>query len=311
MDELIKNLGLLINATLVATPPLLYAALGSCLSERSGVVNIGIEGMMTVGAFVGATVGYFTQNAILAFLCGGLAGALIAVIHAIACVSGNADQTITGTAINFLAPGLALFVSRIIFDDSTDTAPITGAGRLHKLFDGVFPAGSFWNNVLNVHIACYLCFLLVLVMWFLFYKTRFGLRLRAVGEHPQACDTLGINVSKVRYICVILSGFLAGLGGSYVTLATVNQFRPSVIVGQGFIAISAVIFGKFTPHGAMLACLLFGFSSGVKVLTSAGNVVSPNLISMIPYLATILALVLFVGKARVPAASGKPYVKSK
>ena len=267
--------------------------------------------LMTVGAFVGATVGYFTQNAILAFLCGGLAGALIAVIHAIACVSGNADQTITGTAINFLAPGLALFVSRIIFDDSTDTAPITGAGRLHKLFDGVFPAGSFWNNVLNVHIACYLCFLLVLVMWFLFYKTRFGLRLRAVGEHPQACDTLGINVSKVRYICVILSGFLAGLGGSYVTLATVNQFRPSVIVGQGFIAISAVIFGKFTPHGAMLACLLFGFSSGVKVLTSAGNVVSPNLISMIPYLATILALVLFVGKARVPAASGKPYVKSK
>lgn len=311
MDVLIKNLGLLINATLVAMPPLLYAALGSCFSERSGVVNIGIEGMMTVGAFVGATLGYFTENPWLSFLCGGLAGAVVALIHAIVCVSFHADQTISGTAINFLAPGLALFVSRIIFDGSTDTTPIPDAGRLPKLFEGVFPAGSFWNNVLCNHVACYLCFVCVLVVWFVFYKTKFGLRLRAVGEHPQACDTLGINVTRIRYICVILSGFLSGLGGAYVTLATVNQFRPIVIVGQGFMAIAAVIFGKFTPQGAMLACMLFALCSGVKVIVSSSNLVSPNLISLIPYVVTILALVFFVGKARVPAANGKPYVKSK
>lgn len=311
MDELIKNLGLLINATLVATPPLLYAALGSCISERSGVVNIGIEGMMTVGAFVGAALGYFLESPWIAFLCGGLAGALVALIHAIVCVSYNADQTISGTAINFLAPGLALFISRIIFDGATDTKPISDAGRLPRLFEGVFPAGSFWNNVLCTHVACYICFACVILVWFVFYKTRFGLRLRAVGEHPKACDTLGINVTKIRYISVILSGFFAGLGGAYVTLATVNQFRPIVIVGQGFMAIAAVIFGKFTPHGAMFACLMFGLCSGIKVLASAGNVVSPNLISMIPYIVTILALVFFVGKARVPAANGKPYIKSK
>ena len=159
--------------------------------------------------------------------------------------------------------------------------------------------------------AGYICFICVAVVWFLFYKTKFGLRLRAVGEHPQACDTLGINVTKTRYIAVILSGFFSGLGGAYITMATTNQFKPAVIVGQGFMAISAVIFGKFTPHGAMLACMLFGLCSGVKVLAGTSNIISPNLISMIPYIVTILALVLFVGKARVPAANGKPYIKSK
>ena len=284
MNEFIKDLGLLINAMLIATPPLLYAALGSCISERSGVVNIGIEGMMTVGAFTGAALCYFVPGAPwLAFVLAGVAGALVAVIHAFACITCNADQTISGTAINFLAPGIAIFICRVLFADSTDTPAITDdASRLPKLLDGVFPAGSFWNNVLNIHVAGYICFICVAVVWFLFYKTKFGLRLRAVGEHPQACDTLGINVTKTRYIAVILSGFFSGLGGAYITMATTNQFKPAVIVGQGFMAISAVIFGKFTPHGAMF-----------------------------PYIVTILALVLFVGKARVPAANGKPYIKSK
>ena len=137
------------------------------------------------------------------------------------------------------------------------------------------------------------------------------MRLRAVGEAPEACDTLGINVYRIRYICVILSGLLAGLGGAYVTLATVSQFRPIVIVGQGFMAIAAVIFGKFKPQGALWACLLFGFCNGIKVVASTTNTVSPNLISMIPYIVTILALVLFVGTARGPAANGKPFQKSK
>ena len=311
MDTIIRDLGLLINATLIATPPLLYAALGSCFSERSGVVNIGIEGMMSIGAFVGAVVALATGRPWFSFFCGGLAGAAFGLIHAIACVTYGADQTISGTAINFLAPGLAVFLCKAMFDNASDTPPLDTASKLPKLFDGVFPAGSFMANVFSTYAAAYLSFVVVAIVWFVFYKTRFGLRLRAVGEHPKACDTLGINVFRIRYICVILSGFLAGLGGAYVTLATVNQFRPVVIVGQGFIAIAAIIFGKFTPQGAMKACLLFGLCSGVKVLASAGNKVSPNLISMIPYVVTIIVLVLFVGHGRVPAANGKPYVKSK
>jgi simple sugar transport system permease protein len=311
MDALISNLGLLINATLIATPPLLYAALGSCFSERSGVVNIGIEGMMTMGAFVGVVVAYFTGHPWFAFFCGGLAGALFGLIHAIACISFQADQTISGTAINFLAPGLAVFICKAMFDGSSDSPSIDVASKLPKLFSGVFPVGSFWNNVLNAYSAAYLSFVVALIVWFVFYKTRFGMRLRACGEHPKACETLGINVFRTRYICVVLSGFLSGLGGAYVTLATVSQFRPSIIVGQGFIAIAAVIFGKFTPQGAMLACLLFGLCNGLKTIASSTNLVSPNLISMIPYVVTVLTLVLFVGRARVPAANGKPYAKAR
>lgn len=311
MGELLKNVGLLINATLIATPPLLFAALGSCFSERSGVVNIGIEGMMTIGAFIGATVAVFTGNGWIAFVAGGLAGAFFGLIHAIACIQFGADQTIAGTAINFIGPGLALFLCKAIFHGSSDTPAVDGTAKLPKMFEGAFPAGSFLANVFNVYSMAYLVFVLAFVCWYVFYKTKFGAHLRAVGEHPEACESLGIDVYKVRYICVILSGFLAGIGGAFVTLATINQFRPSVIVGQGFIAIAAVIFGKFSPQGATKACLLFGFCSGIKSLAGMGNAVSPNLISMIPYIVTILTLIFFVGRATAPAANGKPFVRSK
>lgn len=311
MDVIIRNIGLLINATLTATPPLLLAALGSCFSERSGVVNIGIEGMMTIGAFTGAVMGLTTGNGWVAFFCAGIAGALLGVIHAAVCISFHADQTIAGTAINFLGPGLAVFLCKALYDNSSDTPAMDPGSKLPKLFEGAFPAGSFWSNVLNVYVVAYLVFVLALICWFVFYKTKFGAHVRAVGEHPEACESLGIDVYRVRYICVILSGFLSGLGGAFVTLATINQFRPNVIVGQGFIAIAAVIFGKFSPEGATKACLLFGLCSGIKTLAGQSNAVSPNLISMIPYIVTILALVLFVGKAHTPAANGKIFVKSK
>lgn len=310
MNILIQNLGLLINATLIATPPLLFAALGSCFSERSGVVNIGIEGMMTIGAVIGAITALNTKNGILAFLVGGLAGALFGLIHAIVCVSYHADQTIAGTAINFIGPGLAVFMCKILYN-SSDTPAIDSSYKLPKMFNGMFSAGSFGSNVLNVYSMAYIVFIVAAVCWFVFYKTKFGAHLRACGEHPEACESLGINVYLVRYICVILSGFLAGLGGAFVTLATVSQFRPTVIVGQGFIAIAAVIFGKFSPEGALKGCLIFGVCNGIKALASQGNVVSPNLISMIPYVVTIIALILFVGKANAPAANGKPYIKSR
>ena len=290
MEAFIQDLGILINATLIATPPLLLAALGSCFSERSGVINIGIEGMMTIGAFTGAVVAHFTGNGWIGFLCGGLAGAVLALLHAFICIQLQADQTIAGTAINFLGPGLALFICKAMFDNSSETPSLAPSEKLPKLFDGVFESGSFGYNVLNVYAVAYLVFVFAIICWFVFYKTKFGAHLRACGEHPQACESLGINVYGVRYACVIISGFMAGLGGAFATLATVSHFRPTVIVGQGFIAIAAVIFGKFSPGGTTLACLLFGLCSGIKSLASMGNSVSPNLISMIPVSYTHLTL---------------------
>lgn len=310
MDVIIGNLGLLINATLIATPPLLLAALGSCFSERSGVVNIGIEGMMTVGAVSGAITALSTGNGILAFIVGGLMGAVFGLLHAVVCIQFQADQTIAGTAINFIGPGLAVFVCIILYG-STDTPAINIKSKLPKMFNDVFSAGSFGANVLNVYSMAYLVFVFALIAHFIFYRTKLGMHLRACGEHPTACESLGINVYLVRYICVTLSGFLAGLGGAFCTLATVSQFKPTVIVGQGFIAIAAVIFGKFSPGGAVKACLIFGVCNGIKALASQGNFISPNLISMIPYIVTIFSLIFFVGKSSAPAANGKPYIKSR
>ena len=314
MDFILDNLGVIIYATLLFTPPLLFAALGSCFSEVSGVINIGIEGMMVAGAFTGCTVTYFTNNPWIGFICGGLAGAFFAYLHAIASVKLGADQTISGTAINMLAPGVAVMTCRALFC-STDTIPLDISVKIPLLFADSFDTsthmGMFLSNVISNYATTFLVFFLVFVVWFVFYKTRFGLRMRACGEHPHACETLGINVIRMRMICVSISGFLAGLGGASVTMAITNQFRPISIIGQGFIAIAAVIFGKFKPQGALLGCLLFGLCTGLKVILGTSSPISPQLISMIPYVVTVVVLILFVGKSHVPAANGKPYVKSK
>ena len=313
MTAFINSLGIILYATLVYTPPLLYAALGSCFSEVSGVVNIGIEGMMTVGAFTGATVAFFSGNPWIGFICAGLAGALFGMLHAIATVKLGADQTIAGTAINMLGPGVAIMTAMVLFN-STDTQPLLNA-KIPRLFTTVFDKttvlGRFLDNVFAQYASTYLVFIAVIVVWFIFYKTRFGLRLRACGEHPKACETLGINVIRTRFLCVCISGMLAGLGGACVTMAISNQFRPISIVGQGFIAIAAVIFGKFKPQGALIGCLLFGFCSGLKVVLGDSSGVNMQLLSMIPYAVTVIVLVLFVGKSHVPTANGKPYVKAK
>jgi simple sugar transport system permease protein len=294
--------------------PMVFAAQGSVISEVSGVVNIGIEGMMTAGAFTGTVVAYFTGNPWIGFLCGGLAGAFFGMLHAIATVNFGADQTIAGTAINMLGPGIVIMIARVMFN-STDTIPLEASMKIPRLFRGVFDTttvfGRFMDNVFANYASTYLVFIAVLIVWFVFYKTRFGLRLRACGEHPQACETLGINVIATRFLCVCLSGFLAGLGGACVTMAISTQFRPISIVGQGFIAIAAVIFGKFRPQGALIGCLLFGFCSGLKVVLGGSSGINMQLISMIPYAVTVVVLILFVGRSRVPAANGKPYIKAK
>ena len=314
MDAVINELGVIIYATLLYTTPLLFAALGSCFSEVSGVVNIGIEGMMTAGAFAGTVVAYFVGNPWIGFLCGGLAGMFFGMLHAVATVRLGADQTISVTAINMLAPGIANMMAKALFNGSSDTVPLDPSKKIPVLFAGKFDTSTVWGtflkNVVSNYAIIYLVFLAVIVVWFIFYKTRFGLRMRACGEHPQACETLGINVLRMRFLCVCISGFMAGLGGACMTMAITNQFRPISIVGQGFIAIAAVIFGKFRPQGAMLGCLLFGLCTGLKVVVG-GSAATVQLVSMIPYIVTVIVLILFVGKSHVPSANGKPYIKSK
>lgn len=312
MTIFVNEFGIILYATLIYTPPLLYAALGSCFSELCGVVNIGIEGMMTVGAFTGTCVAYFTGNPLIGFICAGLSGMLFGMLHATATVILGADQTIAGTAVNLIGPGTVIMIAKVLFN-STDTVPLTSDQKIPTLFKGAFDTstvfGRFMDNVFATYVSTYFVFILVVVVWFILYKTRFGLRLRACGEHPLACETLGINVISLRFLCVSISGFLSGLGGACVTMATSNQFRPISIVGQGFIAIAAVIFGKYRPQGALIGCLLFGFCSGLKVVLGGSTGVNMHLISMMPYVVTVIVLVLLVGKAHIPAANGKPYVK--
>ena len=224
-----QDIALIISTTLMYSTPLIFAALGGVFSENSGIVNIGIEGMMTVGAFAGAAAGYILGNPWLAFIIGGLAGGLFALIHALATVSFNADHTISGVAINLLAPGVALFASKIIFDGATMTPTIPMENKIPRPLNGVFESGSVLDTIFNAYATVFLAFALVAVVYYVLYKTKYGLRVRAVGEHPGAADTLGINVAKTRYSAVIISGILAGFGGAAMSLAVVSSFRPTLI----------------------------------------------------------------------------------
>lgn len=292
---MLSSIGLLIGITLMYSAPLIFGALGGVISERSGVVNIGIEGMMTIGAFVGASVGYFTNSAWIGFAAAGIAGGLIALLHAIASVTFKADQTISGIAINFLGSGLALFFCRLLFDGATMTKPVSN--KMPKIF------GSMDITVILALVAA-------VIMWFVLYKTKWGLRVRSVGEHPAAADTLGISVEKTRYTCVIISGILGGFGGAAMTLAIIPQFTPTAISGQGFIALAAVIFGKWTPHGAYGSCLLFGFAQALTVVLGGGKFAIPSeILAMLPYVLTIIILILFVGRSVAPKEDGVPYEK--
>lgn len=300
------NIILLLGITLMYSTPLVFGALGGVISERSGVTNIGIEGMMVIGAIAAAATSYFTGNPWVAFLAAGLAGAVIALLHAVASITFAADQTVSGTAINLFAPGLALFACRSLFDGAAMTPVVT---KLPKIFGDAWMQDSVWAN-LNVNVTTVLALLFAAGMWFVLYKTKWGLRVRAVGEHPAAADTLGINVYRTRYVCVLLSGMFAGFGGASMTIAIISQFTQTAICGQGFIALAAVIFGKWTPFGAYGACMLFGATQALTILLGGGTFPIPStILSMLPYVMTIAVLVLFVGKSVAPKANGVPYIK--
>lgn len=286
----------ILTTTFMYSTPLVFAALGGVISERSGVINIGIEGIMTMGAFTAASIAYYTNNPWLGFLAGGIVGGLVALLHAIASITFAADQTISGIALNFIGPGLAVFLCKIFFDGQTKTYPIQN--KLPKLL---------YNLDMTVIIA--LGF--VLLFYFMFRKTKWGLRIRAIGENPYAADSLGINVYRTRYLCVIVSGILAGFGGAVTTLSVISQFSPSAISGQGFIALAAVIFGKWTSLGAYFACLLFAFAQALAVTFGGIDFIPSEILNMFPYILTIFILILFVGKSSSPRANGKPYIKGE
>jgi len=297
----------LVAATLRYATPLAFAALGGIFSERAGVVNIGLEGMMLAGAFFGIFAAVKGEHWTVGLLGAMAAGGLLAAIHAFFSIHLRADQIVVGTAINFLALGVTGYLFRYIYKEEGTPSDVS---RIPELSVPGLRDVPFLGDVIGeMSLMIWLVIILLIVGYLILFKTPTGLRLRSVGEHPKAADTVGISVFAVRYIAVISSGMLAALGGAYLSIGFVGSFNENMTVGRGFIALAAVIFGKWHPFGAAAGCLLFGFSSGLAQRLQGEADISANLLSTLPYVLTLIALVGLIGRSRPPAAVGRPYVK--
>lgn len=307
MNELLQ-LTFFYSAIRLSTP-LILAALGGLFSERSGVINIALEGLMLAGAFTAAAVTVVTGSALLGVTIGILAGVALAAVHAVATIHFKADQVVSGTAINILMLGLPQFLSGAFFLSSGSTPQIPKENLMPTL-NTFF--GTQW---LDISVASILAFAFVPLTWYVLYKTPFGLRLRAVGENPEAADAAGVNVAQMRYIAVLISGALAALGGAYLSIGQSSLFTRNMTAGRGFIALAALIFGKWKPLPTLLACLLFGFTEAASISlqglkNAAGeDLVPTQFIQIIPYVLTIVILAGFIGHSRAPKALGQPYEK--
>ena len=292
MNEIFGLFGAtLVLATVRKSVPLIFASIGGFFSERSGVVNIGLEGMMLFGAFSGALIAYMTHNPWLGVLAAAIVGGLVGCLHAVATISLRANQIISGVAINMLAMGGTLFLSQV-FVGGERSFSLAPSDRL-----------PMWGAFVPL---AYLSFVLVGFAYFFAYYTVPGLRLRAVGEHPRAADTQGINVTKVRFLGVIASGVCAGLGGAYLPFFS-GSFTKNMTSGQGFIALAALIFGKWNPVGAMGASILFGFADALQESLQGRGGLPSQLFQVIPYVLTIVALAGVIGRSVPPASVGKHY----
>jgi general nucleoside transport system permease protein len=283
--------------------PLILGALCGLLCERSGVINIGIEGQMLLSAFMGFLFNVWTGNLLIAVIGGLLTGALLGMLLAFMSVTLKIDQIIGGTVINIIAIGLTGYFYQVGLTTKGKIQPITLGGLAEiPILGKVF----FDNPPIT-----YSAIILVFLVHYLIFRTKWGLRTRAVGEHPRAADTVGVNVYLVRYVNVIMGGAIAGLGGVFLSLEAVGSFERLMTNGRGFVALACMLFGKYTPFGAWGAALLFGLTSAIQTqLQFAGTIDIPHqFIGMIPYLMTILVLAGFVGRTRVPAADGIPYEK--
>ncbi|MFD0590293.1 ABC transporter permease [Paenibacillus sp. GCM10027627] len=312
--------GNLINGTLVFATAFIFAALGGLISERAGVINIGLEGFMVSGAFFTAIFAHYAEAAgvgafspwigiIGAFVC----TAVFSAIHAVATIKFKANQVVSGVVINILAASSTFFLVKMLFDGAAESPLLTNV--FHKvtipyLSDIPFIGDAFFNAYPTTYIAIGL----VIALFFILFKTSVGLRLRAVGENPSAAATVGVKVNRTRYVAVILSGCIAALGGATIVLTSNGNFSFNTISGQGYIALAAVIFGKWHPIGAMLAALFFGLAQAVKDQLQIFDFAAKLPIEffyMLPYVLTLLVLIGAVGKSRAPKALGEPYEVGK
>ncbi|UOQ48637.1 ABC transporter permease [Gracilibacillus caseinilyticus] len=307
----------IIPTVLFYSAPLILTALGGVFSERSGVVNIGLEGLMVMGAFVGIVFNLTFADVFgawtpwVSIIVATVIGALFSLIHAVASITFYANQVVSGVAINMLALGIGVYLTKVWYDKGqTDMVNQPFYTTDIPVLSNIPLIGPIFFE--GVYVTSYLAIILAFVAWYVLYQTPFGLRLRAVGEHPMAADTNGIKVERMRYIAVLLSGALGGLGGSVFALTIASNFSHSTIVGQGFMSLAAVIFGKWHPLGAMGAALFFGLAQSLSVVSAGVPVLEniPQIILLIaPYLLTILALAGFIGRADAPRANGVPYIK--
>jgi len=299
---MISALIFLFFASIRSATPLIFAGLGGLFSERSGVINIALEGLMLAGAFTAAVVTYQTGNPFVGLLAGAAAGGVLALVYAFACIYFQADQVVAGMAINFLMAGLPALISGAIYDSSGSTPQIDKVDQLPNYFN-------------NISFASILAFVAVPVCWYVLYKTPFGLRLRATGENPGAADAAGVNVIKLRYTAVVISGVLAAIGGAYLSIGQSSLFTRNMTAGRGFIALAALILAKWRPVPVLLACLFFGFTEGLTIVLPnylklpSGEDIPIQFIQIIPYVLTIIVLAGFIGSSRAPKALGIPYRK--
>ncbi|WP_313234518.1 ABC transporter permease [Sporosarcina ureae] len=307
----------IIPITIASAAPLIFTAIGGVFSERSGVINIGLEGLMIMGAFIGILFNLFFADTFgawtpwIALIVAMLVSALFATLHAIASISFRADQVVSGVAINMLGLAVALFSVKMIFGKGQTDFIQQKIPRFNVPFLEDIPIiGPMFFKL--VYGSSIMAIAVAFIAWFVIYKTPFGLRLRSVGEHPMAADTMGIKVTKTRYIAVLISGGLAGIGGAVYSQTITNDFGHATINGQGFMALAAMIFGKWHPLGAMGAALFFGFAQALAISSSSITFledIPAVYFHIFPYVLTILALAGFLGKAKAPKALGKPYVK--
>jgi general nucleoside transport system permease protein len=297
----------LLGAMLRYATPLAFAALGGLFSERSGVVNIALEGMMLMGAFFGILAADKLDSWYLGLLCGILAGGAAALVHAFFSIHLRADQIVGGTAINFLAFGLTGYLFIDIYGEEGTPTDIPAIPDVHLSFIEDVPLIGDVFGQLNLMIWAAIA--LVILTWVVVFKTPAGLRIRSVGEHPRAADTVGINVYGVRYGAVVLSGMLAAAGGAYLSIGFNHSFSEGMTNGRGFIALAAVIFGNWRPFGAAAACLLFGFSSALSDRLPIYSEPYAVLFTALPYVLTLIAVAGVIGRSIPPAAVGRPYKK--
>lgn len=300
----------LVASGLRLSTPLILAALGGLFSERAGVVNIALDGIMIFGAFGGAVIAYETGNPWYGLIGAMILGGLIAHIHGIASIRYQADQVVSGTAINLLAIGVPAVLANALYNSTTVTPNIKLMLPIINI--PIISSIPYLDVLLGKYsVLVFFAFAMVPISWFVLYKTSFGLRLRSVGENPEAAATAGINVYLMRYYAVWISGILAGLGGAFLSIAHGSSYVNNISAGRGFIALAALIFGRYTPKLTLVGCLLFGVADAFQIRVQGVIPIPVQFVQMIPYVLTMIVLAGLIGKAQVPAADGIPYEQAK